>query len=229
MSFSLGKGSTPEEIAEKIRKAGEEMVRAAGVALYAAGNNIALSSMQKTPVDTGNLRASHYVTHPQRDAKSSVFVEVGAGTTAESYAVEQHENMGYHHEEGEAKFMETAIREERANIPAMLQSFMAQALEQGTAPSEPPSFIPATPTAGTGTERIASGAPKVSAPRYSAPPKAKKARSKKPKSARAERRQARRKLKASARKAARSTAKKAKKSATKRVKSARKFLKRKKR
>lgn len=228
MPFSLGKGSTPEEIAEKIRKAGEDMVRAAGVALYAAGNNIALSSMQKTPVDTGNLRASHYVTHPQRDAKGSVFVEVGAGTTAESYAVEQHEEV-MPHEEGEHHFLQKAIQEERANIPAMLQSFMAQALEQGAAPPEPPSFIPATPTAGTGTERIASGAPKVSAPRYSAPPKVKKARSKKPKSARAERRQARRKLKASARKAARSTAKKAKKGATKRVKSARKFLKRKKR
>lgn len=156
-----------KEVMAKAKRAGEAGVAAAGVALYAVGNNVVDKSMDKTPVDFGNLRGSHYVTHPVKRG-GNVLVEVGVGTTAESYAVEQHENLTFQHKEGEAKFLEKALQEEAPQMPRMIQAFMNQALASGAVPALPTASVPTAPTSGRGAGR---GGTQRAGPGQTKPPK----------------------------------------------------------
>jgi len=73
-------------------------------------------SRQRTPVDTGALRASH-VTTPQMNGRDiSVKIEVGGPATPYAFVV--HEKLGVFHPVGQAKFLESTIRESRPFIPA---------------------------------------------------------------------------------------------------------------
>ena len=65
-------------------------------------NEILSLSQSRCPVDTGALRGSAQVAREEKK------VLVGYGTT---YALEQHENLQYHHEVGQAKYLETAFDE----------------------------------------------------------------------------------------------------------------------
>ncbi len=64
-------------------------------------------SVEKTPVDIGTLRKSHYVSPPVKEA-GGFTVELGNGT---DYAVYVHENLDARHDDGEAKFLEKALAE----------------------------------------------------------------------------------------------------------------------
>ncbi len=95
--------------------------------LWDVGLQIQRASQNRVPVDTGNLKGSHYTRagtqltrlHRRGDAPDPTgsvpnnTVEIGA--TA-SYAMSVHENMEARHRVGMAKFMERAITDNQSKI-----------------------------------------------------------------------------------------------------------------
>jgi len=81
--------------------------------LFLAAALVRKESQIRTPVDTGNLRASHYV------QKSGKIVEIGL--TAD-YAVKVHEDLEVEHVTGEAKYLENAILDNRRQIVQKIAS-----------------------------------------------------------------------------------------------------------
>jgi hypothetical protein len=83
--------------------------RAVGAALYQEAERVMADSKEHfVPVDLGELRASGHVREPQvSGAKASV--QMGFGGPAAPYALRQHEELGYHHEVGEAKYLEKPL------------------------------------------------------------------------------------------------------------------------
>jgi len=97
-------------------------------------------SMQRTPIDTGALRASHE-THPaERDARGNISVTITVGgpagggdtptislgksgkilkdtTPGVGYALYVHENLDADHPVGQAKFLESTLLESAPHIP----------------------------------------------------------------------------------------------------------------
>lgn len=78
--------------------------------LFEAGLKIERVSKQRTPVDTGNLKASTFT----RKAPSGA-LNVQIGYTA-AYAVFVHEDMEAAHAVGQPKFLESALNDNQANI-----------------------------------------------------------------------------------------------------------------
>ena len=62
-------------------------------------------SQTMCPVDSGVLKGSAYV-----QAIDNGW-EIGYGGAADAYALEQHENLNYYHDVGQAKFLEMAFIE----------------------------------------------------------------------------------------------------------------------
>ncbi len=69
-------------------------------------------SKKNTPVDTGNLKGSHYV---QMDVSAAGYPVARIGCTAE-YAIYVHENLEAHHPTGKAKFLEDAFHEKAPEV-----------------------------------------------------------------------------------------------------------------
>lgn len=70
----------------------------------------------RTPVDTGVLRASGFVNPPAVRGRAFEIV-LGFGGAAKDYAVPQHERTDYFHTVGQAKYLESVIDEGRDNYP----------------------------------------------------------------------------------------------------------------
>jgi hypothetical protein len=101
-------------------------------AVYVAGNEVMTEAKSRSPVDTGVMRASGYVTIP--DAANPK-VEVGFGGAAEAYVLRQHEHTEYRHEVGEAKFLSNAV--DVTDIRGIVNDEIAAALESGDAEMPP--------------------------------------------------------------------------------------------
>ena len=71
---------------------------------------------QRTPVDTGVLRASGFVNPPARRGRAFEIV-LGFGGPAKDYAIPQHERLDYFHEVGQAKYLESVLDENRDQYP----------------------------------------------------------------------------------------------------------------
>jgi hypothetical protein len=87
-----------------------------GKALQAEGNIEATESKRRTPVDTGNLRASTHV-EPYHRSGRDISVRIVVGGTASPYALFVHEDLEAHHKVGQAKFLQSTILE---SAPFML-------------------------------------------------------------------------------------------------------------
>lgn len=82
-----------------------------GDAIYAEAELIMTDSKDNyVPVDIGTLKASGYVNEPE-EVGHKVSVELGYGGEADDYAWVQHERLDFHHEVGEAKYLETPFNE----------------------------------------------------------------------------------------------------------------------
>jgi hypothetical protein len=125
---------TPEQVAAQLRRHLEAARKAAERALYEGGSIIMTEAKKRAPLDVGTLRNSGYVTLPKREG-DEVFVEVGFGGAAKAYAVKQHEELSYHHEVGEAKYLENAINAKEQEIRDRIARLADRALETGRAPS----------------------------------------------------------------------------------------------
>ena len=67
---------------------------------------------RRTPVDTGNLRASIHQVGPTREGRR-VFTKIVAGGTAAPYAIYVHEDPDAFHKVGQWKYLESVILESR--------------------------------------------------------------------------------------------------------------------
>lgn len=86
-------------------------------ALTIEGNIEMTEAKKRTPVDTGTLRASGRVDKPQRQGRR-MFITLGFGGAAETYAFIVHEDMEAHHDVGQAKYLESTLNE---SAPFMAQ------------------------------------------------------------------------------------------------------------
>lgn len=82
--------------------------------LMEAGLKVQRVAQERTPVDTGNLKNSAYT---RKEGELSVVVGFGA-----AYAIFVHEDLEAHHETGQAKFLESALRDNRDEIRRILQA-----------------------------------------------------------------------------------------------------------
>lgn len=113
MALILGK----EQVLKNLNKEIRRIRGSTRGGLLAAANFIRLKSQQTTPVDTGHLRASHYVS--EGVLGSRLVAEVG--TTAK-YSVFVHENLGANFRVGRAKFLQYAIQENARKIIDIIAS-----------------------------------------------------------------------------------------------------------
>lgn len=99
-----------DKVQAKIVAALQSMSGKAEAALYQEAERIMTEAKKRTPVEFGTLKNSGHVQPPEREA-NSVSVTMGFGGSAEDYAIVQHEDLSFHHNVGEAKFLENPIRE----------------------------------------------------------------------------------------------------------------------
>ena len=76
-------------------------------ALYGGGEIVRAEAVQRAPKDRGTLRLS---------AKTTVDGNKAAVSFNTKYAARQHEEVGYHHSEGEAKYLENAVTAKRQDF-----------------------------------------------------------------------------------------------------------------
>jgi hypothetical protein len=104
-----------DETIRNFRTMASGVVPVLAAALNQEHEVIMTKAKERTPVLTGALRASGHVVPPvilTRTIKS-----IGAfGGTAAPYAVAVHEDLNAFHHVGRAKFYESAVREQRAQV-----------------------------------------------------------------------------------------------------------------
>lgn len=135
--------SGQKEIGRKFGKYGRAVADAIPGALFREANRIMTDSKKLVPVDTGALRSTGHVEEPVRKGRK-VSVEIGYGGPAGSggsvepgkgrsgnpapghvgYAVLVHEDMTAGHVVGQAKYLETPIKQRK---PTMMKRIAADA------------------------------------------------------------------------------------------------------
>jgi hypothetical protein len=102
------------------------VTHAVAQALYEEANRIFLEAQLLTPIDTGALRGSGYVSMPEVDSKSAK-VSIRYGGAAAPYAIYVHEridapsgNPVYHRPPTQAKFLSVPIDRAIPNLGANL-------------------------------------------------------------------------------------------------------------
>jgi hypothetical protein len=83
------------------------VVKDVKAALYQEGENAMGVSKQRTPVDTGDLKATGHVKLPIEKG-GGVMVELAYGT---DYAIYVHEILSASHPTGQAKYLQSAVEE----------------------------------------------------------------------------------------------------------------------
>lgn len=106
-----------EAIRRKLRTFAQKHLDEVGRALRLEAEAEAKEIRRRTPVDTGNLRASIYVEGPIREGKR-IYCKILAGGVAAPYAIYVHEDLDAIHKVGQAKFIESVILESRPYMAA---------------------------------------------------------------------------------------------------------------
>jgi hypothetical protein len=88
-------------------------------ALYEQAEEVMAESQKIVPVDLGTLKNSKFVEQPV-SAGDSVSVTLGYGGEASDYAIVQHERLDFHHEVGEAKYLEKPVMALKATFLARM-------------------------------------------------------------------------------------------------------------
>jgi hypothetical protein len=109
--------ATAARVITNIRAIRKSIPQQIAAALYIEAQIEATESKKRTPVDTGNLRASHMVTEPVING-DSISVQIVVGGVSAQYAVFVHENLEAFHEVGQAKFLESTLLESRPYMAA---------------------------------------------------------------------------------------------------------------
>lgn len=104
-----------EEVIGNMQQLDHTIPLKAAAALYQEALLVQSVSMKRTPVDTGALRASHE-TSPPRWKGDSLEVTIKVGGPAAGYAAPVHELTEIKHENGRAKFLESAVHEAASTL-----------------------------------------------------------------------------------------------------------------
>jgi hypothetical protein len=108
--FSINVKVFPDVFAA-FRNLQSDLDRAVESAVYREAEREMTMAKELTPVDTGALRASGRVEGPDHEGGAVVF-HLAYGGPAIEYALRVHEDLMMHHTVGQAKFLETPVREE---------------------------------------------------------------------------------------------------------------------
>lgn len=82
-----------------------------GAAIYQEAEIDATECKQRTPVDTGALRASIHVEGPEYHGKNVSCAIVAGGGITSDYAIVQHEDLEFFHPVGQARFISSVLEE----------------------------------------------------------------------------------------------------------------------
>lgn len=107
-----------------LRDAERAGIKAAMAGLDIAGEHVLGQAQQPTPVDTGALQASA-TSEPAKADGTILSKTIGFNT---DYAAAVHEVLTAHHEIGQAKFLETAVRQNAEKIPEFVARKVAEAM-----------------------------------------------------------------------------------------------------
>ena len=107
------------ELNRNIAKVAQRMPYQAAVAMYAEASIEMLEAKRRTPVKTGALRASGHVTAPEL-RMGSIRVALNFGNASVGYAVPVHEDVEAYHRVGQAKYLESTLRESAPFLPARI-------------------------------------------------------------------------------------------------------------
>ena len=99
-----------KELKRRLAKFKKSMILQAGRALVEEAQIEQKESMKRTPVLTGALRASHE-TSDFKFVGDTIEVSIKDGGASAPYAVPVHENLSAFHKVGQAKFLESTVRE----------------------------------------------------------------------------------------------------------------------
>jgi len=106
-----------DAIAARLARLARALPQAVAAALFEEAQIEMTEARERTPVDTGALRASGMVHQPSIDG-GDISVALTFGSTAVGYAVQVHEDLDAFHPVGQAKFLESTLNESRPHIPA---------------------------------------------------------------------------------------------------------------
>jgi hypothetical protein len=109
-------------VVKNLERAVARLQKAAVASLKAEAAAILDQAKSRTPVETGALRASGHVDKPKIDGRK-ISVQVAFGGPSAPYGHIVHEDLAAHHDNGQAKFLETALAEAE---PAMAQRLGAR-------------------------------------------------------------------------------------------------------
>lgn len=102
---------------ERLRRLKAKFPDEVGRALFVETNIEATEVKKRTPVRTGELRASVHVVGPVREGRR-IYTLIVAGGPAIPYALMVHEDLEAFHEVGQAKYIESVVLESRAFMAA---------------------------------------------------------------------------------------------------------------
>lgn len=106
------------EVVAKLRQIASRFPDRVAAALYQEAQIEMTESKRRVPVDQGVLRASGFVSPPERRGRT-ITVTLSYGGAADHYAIIQHENLDFHHPNGgQAKFLESVLNESRSTMAA---------------------------------------------------------------------------------------------------------------
>jgi hypothetical protein len=128
------------EVMKRLREAQESIPDALAAALYTEGFATDAEMVRRIPVDTGRLRASHYVAPPT--GSRNPVVQVGVGT---KYAIPVHERTEVHHEVGQAKYLESVLNERRSGYARRLADWAWDYFKRGIGVKSIPATAPSRP------------------------------------------------------------------------------------
>ena len=117
-----------DEFSEWLRETPGVVVKDVEAGLYQEGELVMARSVRRTPVDTGNLRASAHVKRPETSGGKTT-VTVAYGT---DYAIYVHEILTNEHPVGRAKFLESALKDaEKVIMPRLKKRILARLVGRG--------------------------------------------------------------------------------------------------
>ena len=104
---------------KQLAKMAKDNPKNAARALYETLEEDLPEVKRRTPVDKGNLRSTEHVTLPEIKP-GEISASIVAGGPAAPYARSQHENLTYRHKVGQAKFIESVMRERMKDYPSRI-------------------------------------------------------------------------------------------------------------
>lgn len=123
----MSASSNIESFIEGMKEAREKAREAALRAIDKAAEHVLGQAQQLCPVDTGALQNSG-TAEPAEFGPRGPTASIGFNT---DYAAAVHERLSVHHPNGQAKYLETAMRDMAPKLPGYIREEMEAALQGG--------------------------------------------------------------------------------------------------